>query len=83
MRFTLIFNQKEYTYTIVIKGDVNGDGYIYATDYVKVRNHIMGKSKLTGPYLLAADINNDKNIYATDYVQIRNHIMGKTQIVQK
>lgn len=83
IKFTLVFGQKEYTYTIVIKGDVNGDGYIYATDYVKVRNHIMGKGKITGPYLLAADINNDKNIYATDYVQIKNHIMGKSEIIQK
>lgn len=83
LKLTLAWNSQEYTYTIVIKGDVNGDGYIYATDYVKVRNHIMGKGTLTGPYLLAADIDNDKNIYATDYVQIKNHIMGKKEIIQK
>ncbi len=80
--FTLCFNQKEYTYTIIIKGDVNGDGFIYATDYVKIRNHIMGKSTLNGAFLLAADINNDGFIYATDYVQIKNHIMGKSKIHQ-
>lgn len=83
MKFTLFFNNTEYNYTVVIKGDVNGDGEIYATDYVKVKNHIMGKSSLAGAYLLAADINNDGNIYATDYVQIKNHIMGKTTISQK
>lgn len=77
MKFTLTFNQQDYTYTIVIKGDVNGDGQIYATDYVKVKNHIMGKSLLSGPYLIAADINEDDKIYATDYVQIKNHIMGR------
>ena len=37
----------------------------------------MGKSSLTGPYLIAADINEDDKIYATDYVQIKNHIMGR------
>ena len=42
MKFTLYFNNTEYNYTVVIKGDVNGDGEIYATDYVKVKNHIMG-----------------------------------------
>ncbi len=83
IQFALEWNGQEHIYTIVIKGDVNGDGFIYATDYVKVRNHIMGKGNLTGAYLLAADINNDNNIYATDYVQIRNHIMGKTEIIQK
>lgn len=83
MKFTLYFNNTEYNYTVVIKGDVNGDGEIYATDYVKVKNHIMGKTNLSGAYLLAADINNDGNIYATYYVQIKNHIMGKTTILQK
>lgn len=82
MKFTLIFNQKEYHYTVVVKGDVNGDGAIYATDYVKIKNHIMGKAKLEGAYLKAADINNDNNIYATDYVRIKNYIMGKGNIEQ-
>lgn len=82
MKLTLNFNNKDYTYIIVLKGDVNGDGRVYATDYVKVKNHIMGKSYLTGAYLEAADINNDGNIYATDYVLIKNHIMGKSQIKQ-
>lgn len=82
MRFTLTFNQKQYNYIVVIKGDVNGDGLIYATDYVKIKNHIMGKQKLEGAYLKAADINNDNNIYATDYVKIKNYIMGKGKIEQ-
>lgn len=82
MQFTLFFNNTDYTYTIIIKGDVNGDGVIYATDYVKVKNHIMGKTTLYGAYLMAADINNDGNIYATDYVQIKNHIMEKKSILQ-
>lgn len=82
MQFTLFFNNTDYHYTVVIKGDVNGDGVIYATDYVKVKNHIMGKTTLYGAYLMAADINNDGNIYATDYVQIKNHIMEKKSILQ-
>ena len=28
--------------TIVINGDVDGDGKILATDYVAIKNHIMG-----------------------------------------
>ncbi|MCI8655010.1 MAG: hypothetical protein HFJ48_03945 [Clostridia bacterium] len=75
MKFTLKFNQTEYNYTVVVKGDVNGDGLIYATDYVSIKNHIMGKTLLQGAYLLAADVNNDNNVYATDYVSIRNYIM--------
>lgn len=73
-------DEKTYAYTYVIKGDVNGDGNIYATDYVKIKNHIMGKSTITKTFLLAADVNDDGNIYATDYVKIKNHIMGKNPI---
>lgn len=83
MKFTLTINQKQYNYVVVVKGDVNGDGLIYATDYVRIKNHIMGKKKLEGAYLKAADINNDNNIYATDYVRIKNYIMGKGKIEQK
>ena len=83
MKFTLTFNGQQYHYTVVIKGDVNGDGSIYATDYVRIKNHIMGKTTLTGAYLKAADINNDNNVYATDYVKIKNYIMGKGNIMQE
>lgn len=67
---------------LLVYGDVNGDGNIYATDYVKIKNHIMDKSKLTGIYKKAADVNRDGNIYATDYVKIKNSIMGKGSIQQ-
>ena len=58
-------------------GDVNGDGKITPADYVKVKNHIMGKSKLTGDSLKAADMNKDGKITPADYVKIKNTIMGK------
>lgn len=83
MKFTLNINNIDYTYIAVIKGDVNGDGAIYATDYVSIKNHIMGKSTLKDASLLAADVNSDGVIYATDYVKLKNYIMGKDTILQK
>lgn len=71
-----------YTMNIVVKGDVDGDGQIYARDYVKIKNHIMGNGTLSGASLLAADINNDGKVYATDYVKIKNYIMGNGSIAQ-
>lgn len=82
MKITLRFNETDYTYTVVIKGDVNGDGKIFATDYVKIKKHIMEAPNLQGAYLLAADVNNDDKVYATDYVRIRNYIMGSGRIEQ-
>jgi len=66
-----------FTYTIVISGDVDGDGGIGATDYVKIKNYIMEKSnsELNLAQSLAADVDNNGEIGATDYVKIKNSIM--------
>lgn len=83
IKLTLGIGNTTHNYILVIKGDVNGDGKIQATDYVKIRNHIMSKSQLTGASLQAADINQDGKVQATDYVKVRNHIMSKSIIEQK
>ena len=69
-------------FTIIIYGDVNGDGNIYATDYVKIKNHIMEVESLNGACIEAADVDHDGNIYATDYVKIKNYIMQSGEISQ-
>lgn len=61
----------------IMLGDVNLDGKITPSDYVKVKNHIMKKSELTGQSLQAADMNQDGKITPADYVKIKNTIMGK------
>ena len=56
-------------------GDVNLDGNITPSDYVLIKNHIMGK-KITGDGLKAADVNQDGNITPADYVLVKNMIMS-------
>lgn len=79
---TITGNDGEKTYTVLIYGDVNGDGKISAIDYVNVKNSILKASNLTGVYASAADVNKDDTINAIDYVQIKNNIMGKNTIAQ-
>ena len=47
---------------------------------MKIKNYIMGVSKLTDVEKIAADVNNDNNIKATDYMKIKNYIMGTSTI---
>lgn len=61
----------------ILLGDVNQDGSITPSDYVKVKNYIMKKTSLEGKALQAADMNQDGNITTADYVKIKNTIMGK------
>lgn len=68
--------------TVLIRGDVNGDGIIGVADLVYVKKHILGKTKLKGVYLKAADV--DKNAYITvaDLVNIKKSILGIKTIIQ-
>lgn len=62
-----------------IVGDADGDGKVTVTDIIAVRNHIMGKSQLTGNKLKAANADEDENgnITVTDIVAIRGIIMSQ------
>lgn len=68
------------TYTVVKMGDVNGDGNIKATDYMRIKNCIMGATELTNAQRQAADVNGDGQVKATDYMKIKNYIMGVSNI---
>lgn len=64
------------TYTIVVLGDVNGDGKASAGDYVLIKNHIMQTNLIKdSANQNAADVNKDGKISAGDYVLIKNYIM--------
>jgi len=76
-QITISDGKNNYKYTIVVSGDVDGDGKLGATDYVKIKNYIMEKkgSSLNKAQSLAADVDNNGSIGATDYVKIKKSIM--------
>lgn len=53
-------------YEIVVKGDVNGDGYANSLDTILIKSHRSDVKALSGTALSAADINNDNSINSTD-----------------
>ena len=68
--------------TVLLYGDVNGDGNLRMSDMIKVRNHILGTGTLEGINLTAADCNHDGDIRMSDMIKIRNEILGTGTIVQ-
>ena len=71
------------TYNLIVLGDVNGDGEIKATDYMKIKNYIMEEIKLDDYQKIAADVNGDGQVKATDYMKIKNYIMDSIEIKLK
>ena len=67
-------------YNLIVLGDVNGDGEIKATDYMKIKNYIMEEAQLDDYQKIAADVNRDGQVKATDYMKIKNYIMDSIEI---
>lgn len=76
--YIVLIDGKEYT--VIKKGDANGDGRVSAGDYVKIKNHIMETSLLSGVYIKGADVNSDGRASAGDYVKVKNYIMETGKI---
>lgn len=75
--------KKLSTYTIIIYGDVNGDGEINVLDMIKVNRHVLGLAKLTGCYLEAGDANRAKDgANVLDMIYINRHSLGLATIKQ-
>ena len=61
---------EEITKTIIVIGDVTGNGEIKLLDVSKVNQHFVGKSQLDGIYIKAADMNGDGKIKLLDVSKI-------------
>lgn len=68
------------TYTLVVLGDVSGDGEIKSRDYMMIKNYIMGTLILNEAEKMAADVSKDNKIKSKDYMIIKNYIMGTESI---
>lgn len=66
--------------TIVVTGDITGNGRVGLTDYVRIKSHLLGKTVLEGEYAAAADVNADGRLSLTDYIGIKAHLLEKQEI---
>ena len=63
-------------YTVVIYGDVSGDGVIDDLDFLRVLKTVMGYTEQTGAYAVAADINRNGVVDDIDFLRMLKHMMG-------
>ena len=65
------------TYSLVVTGDVNGDGQANIADILAMNRHRLNKAQLTNVYLQAGDANNDGKVDIKDILQINKTRLGK------
>ena len=73
-------DEKVHTVTVVVLGDVSGNGRVDAMDYQRVKMCLFGTFKLDGAYYQAALVSGRTNITAMDYQRIKMHIFGTFNI---
>ena len=65
--------------TIVVLGDVNGDGEISIADRMKTQSHVLG-NLLIGAEFIAADVTKDGVVSVADYMMIQANVLGLISI---
>ena len=68
-------------YKLVVSGDINGDGKVFANDILAMKLHVLEKTALNGVYFEAGDINSDNSVNARDILSMKMYILEKTNNV--
>lgn len=72
-----------HEYTIVIFGDLTGEGNINSRDTVLLSNYLLGKTKLSGASLIAADVDHNNIVDTSDLLLLEKFITNSYPIYQQ
>lgn len=72
--------QKMDSATVIVKGDINGDGKITATDALQLKRAYLGSYTLTDIAARAARIISDTPAEPVNYLAVKRHIQGNFKI---
>jgi hypothetical protein len=68
--------------TVVILGDVDGNGIVDTTDVVRVKAAFLGSFLLDDAESIAADVDRNGIIDTTDYVRVKSHFIGSFSLYE-
>ena len=72
----------EIKHTVMVYGDVNGDGAIDAFDAALINMNVSSAATLTGDFATAGDTTADGAINASDYAAVAAYAIGAGTIAQ-
>ena len=76
----VVADELDNSYTVIVRGDVDGNGRVDSTDYLQIKKVFLDELTLEGAFSAAADTNNDGIINSTDYLQIKSHFLGELDL---
>ncbi len=68
--------------TVIVKGDLSGDGKSGSVDFMRIRSAYLNSYTLSEAEALAADANSDGKINSTDFMLVRRHFLGLHNIFE-
>lgn len=68
--------------SLIIYGDVDGDGQIYVADMANIKQHLLKSNELTGDFKKAADISKKGTVTISDLISIKKKLLGLAEIIQ-
>ena len=77
MQIELKFKEKIETLTIIVQGDIDGDGEIKLSDMSIINRFRLNKKNLEGAHLSAADVTGDGVVDFKDLVKINRYRLNK------
>ena len=63
----------------IVSGDVDGNGKVESSDYIRIRKHILKNTILNGEMLKRADVNSDGKVNSSDYIRIKTIIINNNK----
>ena len=79
-KVSITLNGQTKEYSIIVKGDVVGDGKVSVLDLLRTQRILLNSVTLSDLYLKAGDVNNDGNVSVLDLLIIQKHILGVSTI---
>ncbi len=82
MTVSITLDGKTSDYTVVVYGDVTGDGQINVLDLLAIQKHILNLNLKTDYYKIACDANKNGEVNVLDLLLVQKHILGLSTISQ-
>ncbi len=72
-----VLSKDDEKFTVVIKGDLTGDGKINSADLLRMRQYLLGDANLSIEYKTAGMIAGYNDIKSADLLRLRQHLLGQ------